>query len=97
MDKGQNPDKFELMKFFLKFTFDEMKAAQLALLEMERDMKKSQSDTRIPWNPEARQAQKEMRTAARSAILKISEVTGIPSELPDIDDHEPEKWLTKPS
>ncbi len=85
------------MKAMLKFTFDEMKAAQLALLEMERDMIKAHSDPRIPWNPDARRTQKEMRDAARSAIKKIAEKTGLPTELPTTDDHDIADYLTKPS
>lgn len=85
------------MKFFLKLTADEMKAAQLALMEMERDMLKAHTDPTIPWNPEVRATQKEMRLAARSAIRKISEVTGIPAEFPNIYDHDINKYMTKPS
>ena len=74
-----------------------MKAAQLALMEMERDMSKAHFDARIPWTPDARKTQKEMRDAARSAIRKLSEVTGLPTELPDTNGHDVNDYLTKPS
>lgn len=81
----------------INFTFDEMKAAQLALLEFHRDITKSMKDDRIPWNPEARRTMREMKTAAESAIKKISKETGIPAEFPEVDDTDTHKYLTKQS
>lgn len=86
-----------MSELLVKFTFDEMKACQLALMEMDRDIKQAQSDPRMPWNPHARATQREIRAAVQSAIKKISKATGIPAELPDVDDSEHEKYITKPS
>ena len=76
---------------------NEARTVQLGLARILEDTTVNANNLKIPWNPEARQAMKEIREAAGSAAKKIEKYTGIAATLPEYNEGDEYEFLTKES
>jgi hypothetical protein len=79
------------------FNPDEVCALALGLGRVIDDIKEVGQNQTIPWSPEARAAQREILTAARSAGAKLEKFTGVRVELPKYETGDENEFFTKPS
>ena len=82
---------------FLKITMDEAKAMLLALVEMVETIEDVRTNPAIPWNPMARETQREIINNSQSAMKKLSDLTGISADLPKYKRGDENEFLTKES
>lgn len=78
------------------FNPDEVKIISMGLAYILEDFN-SKNIQQQPWTPDARKAQKEMVTAARSAAAKLEKFAGVKCELPPYNDGDENEFLTKES
>lgn len=80
-----------------QLTHDEAKIIVMALTNQIEELTKTSKNQAMPWTPESRAIFKEMLDAAHSARDKITSLTGLDSTLPDYEEGDDLKFLTRPS
>ena len=82
----------------LQLTAKEIGIIQMALETMLDDVINPMSkDPKIPFNPLARAAMKDMKESAESALAKVKTVSGIDSNMVEYKPGDEDEFLTKES
>lgn len=80
-----------------QITYDEAKFIIMAVSGTVEDLETNLNDPKLPWTPESRRDMKQMIAAGKSAMRKLSLITGIKEGLPPYVEGEEKDYFTKPS